>query len=98
MMDYNELDKRYVLKYSPEHQKMIYDVANLNSKIEDLTHSNQRMERYLIGGVDENGKYIMGLFSWIRVLTATVGLAIMIIVPLAVEVIAHYIFGASAKP
>lgn len=60
--DFAVLDRRYVQRDSEEYQEIVRGMRDL-SEIKD---SAWRMERYLVGGLDHNGKYTMGLLSWIK--------------------------------
>lgn len=68
-VDFNEFDKRYVLKADPEYQKLLRDVHDMKDELRDTKKSSWRVERYLVGGIDDNGKYTLGLSAWVKFLT-----------------------------
>lgn len=57
----DDLDERYVRRDSHEYQQLL-------SQMSDATKSTARIERYLVGGFDEQGHYQMGLSAWVKVI------------------------------
>lgn len=55
-----QLDARYVQRESHEYRQLI-------DKVNAWSSSSARVERYLIGGIDEEGKYTIGMGIWFKV-------------------------------
>lgn len=82
MLTQQEMDARYVRIESPEYQQ-------LKTKVDNWSSSSARVERYLIGGIDDNGKYTVGMGTWFKAAAFVGSLAATAIVAIIVALVTH---------
>lgn len=83
-------DSRYVLAGSEEHKRLlsiIPKVESLENKFEELKQSSWRNERYMVGGVDENNKYTLGLMPKVSFVQWGLGLALLLLIFVVEQII-----------
>jgi hypothetical protein len=78
--DFDALDKRYVRLESSEYQGIVAGMRDV-----------KEIRMALLGGLNDEGKYMMGFFSWIKVATIVGGTFVTILIGIITAVAATYI-------
>lgn len=76
-------EHRDLMAFMQETKQTLRDIPQIKRDAAEAKKSSWRSERYLVGGLDDSGKYTLGLAAWIKIL------AILLGVVLAVWPIAH---------
>lgn len=78
-----DMDTRYVLRDSHQYQELLRNMT-------EATRSSKRIERYLCGGIDDDGRYTIGMGVWFKGAAFVFGLAITIFIGLIVHGNVHF--------